>query len=57
MNHQQPHIARIDYDNEHRCAEHEHDRSPSVIIRVIPWPTPTRANPILKTFAPFEPSC
>jgi hypothetical protein len=34
-----PHIARIDYDYEHRCAEHEHDPvSLSVIIRVIPWP-------------------
>jgi hypothetical protein len=23
-----PHVARIDYDYEHRCAEHEHDPSP-----------------------------
>jgi hypothetical protein len=23
-----PHIARIDYDYEHRCAEHEHDPIP-----------------------------
>ena len=23
-----PHIARIDYDNEHRCTEHEHDPIP-----------------------------
>jgi hypothetical protein len=23
-----PHIACIDYDNEHRCAEHEHDPIP-----------------------------
>jgi hypothetical protein len=40
--------VRIDYDYEHRCAEHEHDPvSLSVIFRVIPWPPP-RANPILK---------
>ena len=38
-----PHIARVDYDYEHRCAEHEHDPvSVSVIFRVIPWPTPAR---------------
>jgi hypothetical protein len=36
-----PHIARVDYDNEHRCAEHEHDPvSLSVIFRVIPWLPP-----------------
>jgi hypothetical protein len=36
-----PHIARVDYDYEHRCAEHEHDPvSLSVIFRVIPWLPP-----------------
>jgi hypothetical protein len=42
----QPHIARVDYDYEHRCAEHEHDAIP------FPWssvsfrgPTPARYPP------------
>ena len=43
----QPHIARVDYDYEHRCAEHEHDAIP------FPWssvsfrgPTPARHSPL-----------